>query len=265
MKAVYLILLFIVAIPAQSQPFPYKKLREVKLQPEVTSISVDRLGGFYTVNDCGIEQFDPEGKPKGHYKPRGCTKTQLLEAWSLMRIYAYQKEKQQFIVFDSQLEIVEFLPIDPSFAVEPQLAAPSTDLKYYWILDIDNSLKKVDINARSVSIESEALKDIKGKFVHLREYQGTLFLLDVNSGIYFINKLGNLISKIDAPNIAYFSFAGEDLYYLKDNQLHFYDIFTKDTYSIGIPVGYKLAVATDERLILIKDGVAEVFEFSPKK
>jgi hypothetical protein len=264
MKSITLVLL-VIAYSALSQPANLKKIREVKLQANVKAISVDRLGGFYTSNDCGIEQFDPEGKLKARYNPKGCTSTQLLEAWALARIYAYQKEKQQFIVFDSKMDILEVMPIDPSFAVEPQLATPTSDLKSYWILDIDNSLKKVDLNTKSVSLESEDLKNIKGRFIHIREYQGMLFILNVESGIYIINKLGKLIHTIDASNLSYFSFAGEDLYYLRGNQLHFYDIFSQDSYSIEISVGYKFAVATDERLILIKDGLAEMFEFTPRK
>jgi len=264
MRSIALVFLAI-ASTALSQPISLKKLREVKLQSNVKGISVDRLGGFYTSNDCGIEQFDPEGNLKFKYAPRGCTSTQLLEAWALARIYAYQKEKQQFIVFDSRMDILEFMPIDPSFAVEPQLAAPTSDLKSYWILDMDNSLKKVDLNTKSVSLESEDLKNIKGKFTHIREYQGMLFILNAETGIYIINKLGKLINTIDAPHISYFSFAGEDMYYLKGSQLHFYDIFSQDSYSVEVSQGYKFAVATDERLVLIKDGLAEVFEFTPRK
>ncbi len=265
MKSVIFLVVILTSCACLAQSFPYKKLREVKLQATADRISIDRLGGFYTVNDCGIEQFDPEGKPLKKYSPRGCTDTELVEAWPLARIYAYQKSKQHFIIFDHDLEIVEFLKIDPAFAVEPQLAAPAADLKSYWILDIDNSLKKVDINSKTVVLESDELKDVKGKFIHMREYQSFLFLLDVNSGIFVINKLGKLITKIDVNNIQHFSFAGEDLYYLKENRLHFYDIFSKDTYSIEIPSGNKFVLATDERLILIKENVVEIFEFTPQK
>ncbi len=250
---------------AWGQPFPYKKLKEVKLQANVTRVSVDRLGGFYTVSDCGIEQFNPEGKLQNKYLPNGCTGTELFEAWPLMRLYAYQKSKQQFILFDHNLKQVDQLQIDPAFAVEPQLAAPASDLKYYWILDLDNSIKRIDPEGNTVSLESEDLKEVKAKFTHMREYQSFLFLLDENSGIYIINKLGKLVSKIGTPGIQYFNFAGEDLYYLSGNQLIFYDIFTKDSYHIEVPPGNKFVIATDERLILIKEKLAEIFEFTPRK
>ncbi len=243
-----------------------KKLRDIKLPPTVDKISVDRLGGFYTMNDCGIDKFSPEGKPEGKYHPRGCNPTELLEAWGLARIFAYRKSEQRFVIFDPQMEILDYKPIDPSLAVEPQLATPAPDLNSFWVLDIDNSVKKFDAAIRTLSLESDTLKFVKGKFVHMREYQGMLFLLEPTTGIYVLNKLGQLISKVDATDITYFSFAGEDLYYLKGDKVYFADIFDfgKEPYSIDVPKGYEFVVATDERLILIKDGSGEVFAFTPR-
>ena len=252
-------------LPANAQKFPYKKLKEIKLQDKVTKISVDRLGGFYTVRDCGVEQYDPNGIFKNSYKIAVCNSIELLEAWPLVRLYAYQNKNQQFVVFDSHLEPLEKIDIDQSFAVEPQLACPSADLKSYWILDIDNSIKRVDLNSKSVNLESEELKSATGKFIYMREYQNMLFLLNANSGIYVMTKLGSLIFKVPETGINYFSFLGEDLYYLKGTELHFYNIFTMETHAVEVPAGFKFAVATDVRLILIKDGLAEVFEFSPPK
>jgi hypothetical protein len=260
--------LFLILIPIallNAQHVVQKKLKELKLQPKVTNISVDRLGGFYVVGECGVEQFDPEGKLTKKYKLDDCNTTDLLEAWSLMRIYAYQNYKQQFTVFNNHLEEVVKLDIDPSFAVEPQLATPSYDLRHYWILDIDNSINRVSLNSNSVDIETETLKSIDGKFLHMREYQNLLFLLHEKSGIFVIDKLGKLVFRIPDLKTNYFSFAGEDLYYLQNNKVHFFDIFTRDTYSVDVPSDFKFVIATDERLVLIKDGVAEIHEFRPKK
>lgn len=248
---------------AVAQNFPYKKLREIKIPSKINRISVDRLGGFYVVSDCEVMQFDPEGIQKSSYKLSSCNPIELVEAWPLMRIYAYQNYKQQFTIFDSHLEEVEKLDLDPAFAVDPKLATPSTDLKYYWILDVDNSIKRVNINSKLVDLESDALKSKNGKFLHMREYQSMLFVLNENFGVYVINKLGKLITEIPAAGANYFSFTGEDLYYLIGNKVHFYHIFNDEGYSIDVPAETKFVVVTDERLILLKNGIAEVYEFSP--
>jgi hypothetical protein len=262
MKSCVWILLF---LSLNSYGQQLKKLREIKLPPTVDRISVDRLGGFYTVNDCGIHKFSPEGKEESAYRPRGCHPTQLVEAWGYARVFAFRKDEMRFVVFDPKMEILDYTLIDPSLAIEPQLATPAPDLNSFWILDIDNSVKKFDAAIRTITLESDTLKFVKGKFTHMREYQGMLFLLERETGIYVLNKLGQLISKIDVTGINYFSFAGEDLYYLKDNQVYFHDLFSKDSYSIIVSPGYEFVVATDERLVLIKDGKAEVFAFTPRQ
>jgi hypothetical protein len=262
MKSLSLILLLFSTVGFGQQ---IKKLKDIKLPSRIDRISVDRLGGFYTVNSCGIDKFSPEGKAEGKYRPRGCTDSELVEAWGYARVFAYQKSKQQFIVFDPTMDILDFKVIDPSSAVEPQLATPAPDLNSFWVLDIDNSVKKFDAAIKTVTLEFETLRNVNAKFIYMREYQGMLFLLEPATGIYVLNKMGQHIATIDAANIKYFSFAGEDLYYLKDDAVFFYDIFSKDKYSITIPSGYEFVVATDERLILIKGGSGEVFQFEPKK
>ena len=258
-------LLLLLSIPAFNQSIG-KKLREVKLTGHITSISVDRLGGFYTVTDCGIKQFNPEGKQLGAYTPRGCTPTEIFESWNYVRSYAYQKTKQQFLVFNNnmEMEIEKQFEIDPATAFSPQLATISSDLKSYWLIDEDNSLKRVDLSNQAVILESDALKEVKGKFVHIREYQNMLFVLNGASGIYVLNKLGGMFYKIDAPT-SYFNFAGEDLYYLKDGIINFFNIFNKEKYTVKVSAEFRFSVITDERLILIKDGLAEVYEYTPIK
>lgn len=259
----FIVVLLLSALTVSAQEL--KKLRDINLPATVDRISVDRLGGFYTVHDCGINKFDPEGKAVHKYQPRGCMPTELVEAWGNARVFAFQKSHPRFIVFNPEMEILDFISIDPAFAVEPQLATPAPDMSSFWILDIDKSLKKIDGASRTVSFESDTLKSITGNFSYMREYQNMLFLLEPSTGIFVLNKLGQLIATIQATNINYFNFAGEDLYYLKDNAVYFYDIFSKDTYSVSVPASYKFVVATDERLILIKDGHAEVFAFTPKQ
>lgn len=255
----------LLVVYANGQQLIRKKIKEIKIQPKVTCISVDRLGEFYVVGDCKIDQYDPDGKLIKTFSYPRCSSTELLEAWPYVRIYAYQNFKQQFTILNSHLEEIEKLDIDPSFAVEPQLATPSTDLHHYWILDSDNSIKRANLKTQSIDIESDALKSIEGRFLHIREYQNMLFLLHEASGIYVLDQLGKLAFQVPAQKTNFFSFSGEDLYFLQDNKVHFFDIFNRDTYTIDVAAGYKFVVATDEKLILIKDGKAEVFEFSPRK
>ena len=47
----------------------------------------------------------------------------------------------------------------------------------------------------------------------MREYQGFLFLLHQEKGILIFNKMGKWIKTIERPQLKYFNFLGEELYY----------------------------------------------------
>lgn len=258
-----LTVLITVTISAVGQSL--KKLRDVQLPIAAKAISVDRLGAFYLISDCSIVKCNPEGQAIQQIQLKPCEPITALEAWGLARIFAYQNKKQQLVLLNPELEILEERTIEPTAALEPRLAIPCPDMNSYWVLDIDNTLRKFDATAGTITLETEALKTVATKITHLREYQNELFALDPPQGIFILNKMGELINKLPIPNINYFSFAGEDLYYLKDNQVHFYNLFNGDSYAVDVPAAYQFAVATDERLILIKDKQAEVFAFQPKQ
>lgn len=264
-RAVYLMFVFCIgSIHSIAQNFPYKKLKEGKFSGSIDRISVDRLGGFYLVTNCGINQYDPEGNELSSYRPRGCTPTELFEAWGYARLYGFQKAKSQLTVFNKDLELLEPRAIDPAFAVEPQLAAPASYEHSYWILDVDNSIKKINTNTNSVEFESDTLLGMPHQFAHMRDYQNLFFLLDKNTGIFVFNKFGKLISRLAAQGVTYFNFAGEDLYFVENNTLRFINIYSKDAYEIPLPEGVRFCVVTDERLVLIKEKHFEVYEFKLK-
>lgn len=268
MRLLWTIIYVFICSIAPAQVLSSKKLHQSKITlQKVERISVDRLGGFYLSSACGLEKFDPEGHEKEKYRFSKCTATELLEAWNLFRIYGFQRATRSFKIYDQYLTVNEEIKIDSAFAIEPLLATPSNDNRSYWILDVDYSLKKIDLYNKKVIFETESVfnPNKKYNFIHAREFQNFLFLLDEAEGIFVLNNVGRFVKKIDAKGANYFSVLGEDIYFLKDNKVHFFDIYTEETYSVDVPAYTKFVVATDERLVLIKDKLIEVYAFTPKQ
>lgn len=258
----------VLILETSAQQLSTKKLHQSKIHlDKVERISVDRLGGFYLTAACGLEKFDSEGHEKEKYQFRNCVATEVLEAWNPFRIYAFQKSIRAFKVYDQYLTVSEEIAIDSAVAIEPQLATPANDNRSYWILDVDYSVKKVDMFTSKVLIETESIVDPSGKyhFIHAREFQNFLFLLDEKEGIFVLNSVGRLVKRIDAAGANYFSVLGEDIYFLKNNTVHFYDIYTEESYTVPVPADTRFVVATDEKMILIKDKALEVYAFTPRQ
>ncbi|MBX7127498.1 MAG: hypothetical protein K1X47_17510 [Cyclobacteriaceae bacterium] len=244
---------------------PSRKIATVNVQG-VTRVSVDRLGNFYFVlGDGAIVKYDPDGKELARYTASQTTPLTLLEAWNPLRVFAYYRDRQEYRTLDRFLTEQAVAPLDPAFAIDPYLMCPSID-NNGWILDTsDLSLKKVNLSGAIVMLDF--MLKLSGvpespEFVHMREYQNMVFLLDRKSGLYVLNNIGKQIDFIEAVGVNAFAFSGEDLYYQEGDRLRFIDLYTKETHEVqleGIPL---FTLATDERLVVVREKEAVFYEFA---
>ena len=97
------------------------------------------------------------------------------------------------------MEVPWFKNHRPSLAVEPQLATPAWQTRF-WVLDVDNSVKNFDAAIRTITLEMDTLKTIRINSPFMREYQSMLFCLGPQPAFMYWTKLGQLISIIDTEH-----------------------------------------------------------------
>jgi hypothetical protein len=237
-----------------------KKLKEFSAK-EIEQVSVDRLGDLFLVAQNGsIKKYDANGKVLAALK-KGQVPT-LIEPWYHPRIFAYNREQQHYVFYDHNLEFPQVSKIDPAVAVTPFLVCPTNDNKLLVLDQADWSIKKINPNTNKVL--SEFNVDTVGlqnpSFTYLREYQNLIFLLDKNSGILVFSNLGKKINHINCK-IENFGFYGEELFYLADDNVRFFDLYSEKTRDVKAEPG-KFVIVTDERIFLVKgDGHVVIFEF----
>ncbi|MBI3220558.1 MAG: hypothetical protein HYZ44_13675 [Bacteroidetes bacterium] len=241
-----------------------KKIKDVKLKG-VAQVSVDRLGNFFVIARNGsIKKFDAQGKEVASLKHGHPT---LLEPWFHPIIFLYNQKNQSIYSYGRHFENERITPLDPAWAIEPQLVCPTNDNKI-WIYDgSDASLKKVNPLTQEVinefSIDTIQLKS-KPRFTHLREYQSMLFLLDPTTGIFIFNNIGKLVNHVNVSGLLHFNFFGEELYYLHDHKIIFYDLYSEEKRSIAVEGDFQFVLVTDERILLIHQKKGSLFEFNPQ-
>lgn len=242
-----------------------KLIKEFKTK-SVAQVSVDRLGNFFVVQKNGaLKKYDLNGKLLAASKVTSCT---LLEPWYHPVIFQYDKKKQQITTSGRNFENSKIAKVDPAWAISPVLVCPTNDNKLWLFDEADASLKKINPLTSEVifefGVDTTQFK-VKPNFVHLREYQSLVFLLDKNSGIYLFNTIGKQINKIEKVGIQNFNFFGEELYYLADDSIVFYDLYTEEVRKIKVAENNQFLIVTDERIILFSSKHASVFEFNPTK
>ena len=240
-----------------------KKIASLKTTSEIVYAAIDRAGDFYVVIKSGeIIKYDKNGINLGSYIHEG-TPT-LFDPANAIRLLVYYKKAQEFAWLSPDLSTNPFQTIDSSIAIEVALICPSGDQNIWVLDDADLGLKKVNLSDSRVLTEFSISDQFKeNRFTLMREYQNFLFLLDPKTGIVVYNSFGKQIRKIHETGLTYFNFLGEELYYKKDNQLKFLDLFTAETREIVIPAPSEFVLLTDERIIIINKNQVQIFEFIP--
>jgi hypothetical protein len=224
-KALISILIAIISTPLFAQIG--KKVNEFK-ETHITNAAIDRLGEFYLqVANGSIKKYDTEGKHLFTFLAANDSIT-ALHPWNPLNVFIYNRHKQTLLFLDRTLNIVERKAIDPSLAIEPSLACAGNNNNNYWLYDkADQSIKKINLPNGTISFDIDLTKvygsQIPG-LVYLREYQNQLFLLDKKAGIKIISITGKLIQSFPSEEISNIGFLGEELYYLENGTLKFYDL-----------------------------------------
>ncbi|HEV8513929.1 MAG TPA: hypothetical protein VGQ59_11660 [Cyclobacteriaceae bacterium] len=239
-----------------------KKVKEFKAT-KIESVAIDRLGDFFLVFKNGeIKKYDANGKVLASIK-RDKIAT-LLEPWYHPKIFVYDQLDQQITIYDRNFQSPDIRQLEPSIAIKPLLACPTNDNKLLVLDGADFSIKKVNPANNEVIAEFYVdSAEAKPNFVYMRDYQNLIFLLDKNSGIVIYNTVGKKINqlKTDANN---FGFFGEELYFLHDDKVVFFDLYTEKIRLVEVGKG-KIVLVSDERILLVKEnGRVTLFEFNGK-
>ena len=260
MRSFALLLLFIsTSAPAQ------QKIKTLSLSDTILFSAIDRPGDFYVITRSGqIQRFDVQGKLTLVYKaPEVPT---LFDPRDGARLFAYYRSDQHYEYLNPSFQITSSFKIDPSFAIQPWLIAPSGDHKLWMLDQADNSLKKVEVRASQVEVEivvdSASIGDVEA-FTTMREYQNFLFLLNPFKGLYIFNSLGKHIKTIESAGIKNFNFLGEELYFLVGGKLGFFNLFTTETRYMNVEPAYTEALVTEQRLIMFAPDKIDIHSFRP--
>jgi hypothetical protein len=229
-----------------------KKITTIFVSDTVVAAAVDRPGELYVIlRDGQIQKFDVHGKVLTVYK--NVPAPTLFDPRDGARLFAYYRDDQHYSFLNPSLDVTASYQVDSSFVISPWLMCTSGDYSL-WILDrADNSLKKVNtINSTiqvDITIPGEVIGDV-ADITFMRDYQGFLFVLDRTKGIHVFNAIGYCIRTIAAPNLTYFNFLGEELYFRSGDSLTFFNLFTTETRTRK-PLPGKLMLLTDERMYVI--------------
>lgn len=192
--------------------------------------SLDRRGNLYVADgQDNIHQYGPDGQPLNVYSPPLPGHTAQLEAWNVSKIMAFYDDRQEIRLLDRFLAPITQIRLGDYFDGLVRVATLAPDDKLWLLDESDLTLRQFDPTPQRFG-QSTPLDLIIGRskpdFRFLRQYQNNLYLVDRTSGIFVFDNLGNYRKKLPFTGLSTVGFRGDELYYLADGVLHFFQLYT---------------------------------------
>jgi hypothetical protein len=232
--------------------------------PNPDKISVDRYGNLYVSDLKGnIQRFDKNGKKESVYSPQKIAKISLVEAWNTVKIFVFYKDLQEYVLLDRFMAGTPNIKFDMNSVGFARCATFSTDNSIWLVDDVDFSLKRVDINTQKVLTSNPlqlVLPNQDYEISFMREYQNMLFVVDKLSGVLVFDNLGNFKKKLRISNLDFISFNGNSMYFIQDNQLVLFDLYTAEESKYALPIEkVSAAILFENKLITLSPKGIDLF------
>ena len=261
-QRIFLIIVFIFFLQGVDAQSKINKIKEWSAG-KIANVTVDRIGNFFLLRTKGgIKKYGPDGNVMASLKKR---KPTLLEPWYHPAIFMYDYKAKKYYSYGRFFENVQEHAIEPSHAIDPYLVCPTHDNRL-WIFDReDYSLKNINPLSQEVIKEFNLQTDSsKPDFIYLKEYQNLVFLQEKNQGVWVVNTLGKIITKIPIADPGNFGFFGQELYYLEKNTIKFLNLLTEERTEIKLSGELKFALVTDERILTVSTkNKISLYQYSP--
>ncbi|MBG8552788.1 hypothetical protein [Hymenobacter guriensis] len=244
------------ATPAASAA-AWTLVRSIPL-PKAGAASLDRRGTLYVADaQNNLRQYAADGQALNTYSAPLPGHVAQLEAWNLTKVLAFYDDRQEVLLLDRFLAPLTQVRLTDYLDGLIRVATLAPDDKLWLLNESDLTLRQFDSGAQRL-VASTPLDLLVGRtrpdFRFLRQYQNNLYLVDFTSGIYVFDNLGTYRKKLPFAGLNQIGFRGDELYFLRDGALHFFQLYTLTERTVPLP-----SEAAASRLVLLGEKFAYLF------
>ncbi|MCC9137300.1 hypothetical protein ACFSKU_04820 [Pontibacter silvestris] len=232
------------------------------------SVSQDRNGNVYTIDTKhNLLRLDPQGRPLDTFSPPTRGRINAIEAWNPMKVLLFYQDRQELLLLDRFLRPINAIKLSALEYTGIAKAATLASDDGFWLFDESSfALQKFSNQTRALTVETSLnliLDKEQFDVRMIREYQNMVYLLDFNGGVYVFDNLGNYKKKLPFAGLKYISFKDDELYFVKDGKLQFYNLYTLAVRQIPLPTkkAYVSALVNDMQVFLFTPKLIEVFSW----
>lgn len=229
------------------------------------AVSIDRYDNIYlTDQKNNLYQFNPLGQLQNTYSPPRAGRVHTVEAWNLIKIFLFYDDQQRVVMLDRFLREIASFRFSDYTSGTIRAATLSADDKFWLFNESDFALVKLDTRFPDQALYQPLNLTLrKGQYDirFLREYQNNVFLVDKTSGIYVFDNMGNYKKQLPFAGLSYIGFQGNELYFLRDGFIHFFDLYNFKERTIGLPPdrSYQNVLVGEKYVYLLSEQGVDVY------
>ena len=217
---------FVIAQSIDSLPF------------QASYLTTDALQQIYVATDEGkIVKLSSDGKKLFEYNNRRLGQVASIDATNPFNILVYYNDLATIVLLDRTLSPLKEINLFDLNIFEAQAVGLSND-NHIWIYDpIEAQLKKINKEGK-ILFQSRDLKQVIKSTLNvnsLLEQNNRLYLNDPSKGIFIFDNFGQLQQQIPILGIHHFQLLEEQLVYLKEGSIQYYNLKTGEKQTSNNP------------------------------
>ncbi|MFD2246065.1 hypothetical protein [Pontibacter ruber] len=248
---------------AQQQQLTYRRSFATS---SPSTISIDRNGSVYFLDTRrNLTKLDSLGQPVSNFSPPSRGRISAVEVWNPMKLFLFYEDRQELLLLDRFLRPIGSTRLaDYNYTGNIRAATLASDDSFWLFNETDFSLSKIDIRYQKPIVETPldlVLDKARFDVRFMREYQNMLYLLDANGGVYVFDNLGNYKKKLPFTGLSYIGFRGNELYFVKEGKLHFFDLYKLQERTLDLPrnKAYVSALVGDNNIFLFTKNEVDLY------
>jgi hypothetical protein len=232
------------------------------IETPARNFAVDNLQNVYLLTtENELVKYTPDGIEQYRYPNKTLGEIGAIDATNPFQILLFFPDYQNMLLLDRTLGTTGQFNIFRLGLFEVTAVAMASDNQLWVYDDVSFRLKKVNENGE-VSVESTDLSLSIGRSIHPRfmmEKNQTVYMSDPEEGVLVFDVFGQYIKTIEIKGITDFQVFGEQLYFLKKNELKSFHLEALLGKTVALPAEVrepkKVRLGADRLYVLDKDGL----------
>jgi len=224
---------------------------------QAVAFTTDNTGNYYSVSlQNEILKHQQDGTLLATYDDKTRGEISSVNTSIPLELFLFYQDQHQIVYLDNTMSQKSTIDLEQYDLTQVSLACPSYD-KGIWVYDeFDFELKKYD-NKLNLVHKSGNLNSIVGTSM------APVYLNNPTSGILVLDIYGTYSKTIPILAIDQFQVKGDYIYYLKENELHSYNVKTLEDHLIPVEgnVEFNSVRVEKERVFLMTKDQLYIYKY----